>query len=301
MNINGHKHILSVTWAHKEFAWGIRLSGILFNRKYMKLTKFGILGNKTTSLFTSIRDSKISRGVRKFWKFRSGGGVNFEGRFWKNPRGGGSYGKSLPWGGVWIFSATTHCHCGQNSTNINYIYKSINFFSGHNSLWHLDGNHKLIRWSYKMSLYGKKINKLITRTLFAIDKIIIAIIMIILFVWECHVCIVVQGIIITLLQFFFPFFYKTLIKMLSIIIIIMIIIIIPVPNRVNLHVERISWSDPFPVCRWRLVIHGGNDRYSRLVVYLKCSEEQQSWDRWEFVSRCYWRILLAFQSKDRQG
>ena len=28
-----------------------------------------------------------------------GGGVNFGGRFWKIQRGGGSYGKSLPWGG----------------------------------------------------------------------------------------------------------------------------------------------------------------------------------------------------------
>ena len=90
-----------------------------------------------------------------------------------------------------------------------------------------------------MSLYGKKINKLITRTLFAIDKIIIAIIMIILLVGECHVSILLRGIIITLLQFFFPFFYKTLIKMLSIIIII-IIIIIPIANTVNLHVQRIS-------------------------------------------------------------
>ena len=38
---------------------------------------------------------------------------------------------------------------------------------------------------------------------------------------------------------FLSFFYKTLIKMLSIIIII-IIIIIPIPNTVNLHVQRIS-------------------------------------------------------------
>ena len=65
----------------------------------MKLTKFGILVNKTTSLFTSIRDSNISRGSAKIWKFRRGGGVNFGGRFWKIQRGGGSYDKSLPWGG----------------------------------------------------------------------------------------------------------------------------------------------------------------------------------------------------------
>ena len=64
----------------------------------MKLTKFGILANKTTSLFTSIRDSNISRGVQKFWKFRRGGGLNFGGRFWKNQEGRGPYGKSLLWG-----------------------------------------------------------------------------------------------------------------------------------------------------------------------------------------------------------
>ena len=58
---------------------------------------------------------------------------------------------------------------------------------------------------------------------------------------------------------------------------------------------------PLPVWRWRLVIHGGIDRYSCLVVYLECSEEQQRWDQREFVSSCYWRIPLAFQSKNRQG
>ena len=37
------------------------------------------------------------------------GGINFGGQFWKIQRGGGLYGKSLPWGGgVWIFSGTTH-------------------------------------------------------------------------------------------------------------------------------------------------------------------------------------------------
>ena len=56
---------------------------------------------------------------RRDWKFRGGGGI------WKSQKfkamyeaklefpegwvGGGSYGKSLPWGGgVWIFSGTTH-------------------------------------------------------------------------------------------------------------------------------------------------------------------------------------------------
>ena len=65
----------------------------------MRLTKFGIVVKKTTSLFTSIRDSKISRGCAKTLKITEGRGGKFEGQFWKIQRGGGSYGKSLPWGG----------------------------------------------------------------------------------------------------------------------------------------------------------------------------------------------------------
>ena len=42
-----------------------------FNRKYMKLTKFGILASKTT-LFTSIRDSNISEECAK--NFGNSGG-----------------------------------------------------------------------------------------------------------------------------------------------------------------------------------------------------------------------------------
>ena len=55
----------------------------------MKLTKFGILVNKTTSLFTSIRKSNISRGCAKILEIPEGRGVNFGGRFWKIQRGGG--------------------------------------------------------------------------------------------------------------------------------------------------------------------------------------------------------------------
>ena len=65
----------------------------------MKLTKIGILVNKTTSLFTSIRESNISRGCAKILEIPEGRGVNFGGRFWKIQRGGGSHDKSLPWGG----------------------------------------------------------------------------------------------------------------------------------------------------------------------------------------------------------
>ena len=54
----------------------------------MKLTKFGILVNKTTSLFTSIRDSKISRGCAKF---RRGGGGKFWGPILENPAGRGGH------------------------------------------------------------------------------------------------------------------------------------------------------------------------------------------------------------------
>ena len=77
----------------------------------MKLTKFGILVNKTTSLFTSIRDSNkklFPGGVQKFWKLGRGAGVNFGGRFWKNPEGRGAI-RQIPFVGVlWIFSGTTH-------------------------------------------------------------------------------------------------------------------------------------------------------------------------------------------------
>ena len=66
----------------------------------MKLTKFDILENKTTSLFTSIRDSNISRGSAKILEIPEGRGG--EGKFWEpileNQKRRGSNGKSLPWG-----------------------------------------------------------------------------------------------------------------------------------------------------------------------------------------------------------
>ena len=55
----------------------------------MKLTKFGILVNKTTSLFTSVRDSNISRGMCENFGNSGGEGGNFGGKFWKIQRGGG--------------------------------------------------------------------------------------------------------------------------------------------------------------------------------------------------------------------
>ena len=41
----------------------------------MKLTKFGTLVNKTTYLFTSIRDSNISRDCAKILEIQRGGGL----------------------------------------------------------------------------------------------------------------------------------------------------------------------------------------------------------------------------------
>ena len=78
----------------------------------MKLTKFGILVNKTTSLSTSIRDSSISRGCVKILEISEGsggggGGLKCGGQFWKIQRGGGgSYGKSLLWGWYGYFKST---------------------------------------------------------------------------------------------------------------------------------------------------------------------------------------------------
>ena len=103
-----HKICLWLEGKRSSHIKGIRLSVIQFNRNYMKLTKFGTLVNKTTSLFISIRDSKISRGCVKIFEIPEGrgGGVNFGGQFWKiqrgrgghtaNPfRGGGGYGYFL--------------------------------------------------------------------------------------------------------------------------------------------------------------------------------------------------------------
>ena len=64
----------------------------------MKLTKFGTLVNKTTYLFTSIRDSNIFRECAKILELPKGGG---RGKIWgsilENPEGRM----------VWIFSGTT--------------------------------------------------------------------------------------------------------------------------------------------------------------------------------------------------
>ena len=79
----------------------------------MKLTKFGILVKKTTSFFTSIRDSKISRGCVKILEIPEGmGGVNFGGPILESSEGRGVHtANPFHWGGggVWIFSGTTHC------------------------------------------------------------------------------------------------------------------------------------------------------------------------------------------------
>ena len=56
----------------------------------MRLTKFGIVVKKTTSLFTSIRDSKISRGCEKTLEIPEGrGGDKFWGPILENPEGRG--------------------------------------------------------------------------------------------------------------------------------------------------------------------------------------------------------------------
>ena len=88
--------------SHKEFAY------LLYNSwKYMKLTKFGILVNKTTSLFTSIRDSKISRGCAKILEIPEGRGGKFWGAILENPEVRGSHTANPFRWGVWIFSGTT--------------------------------------------------------------------------------------------------------------------------------------------------------------------------------------------------
>ena len=68
----------------------------------MKLTKFGILVNETTSLFTSIRDSKISRGCEKILEIPEGrGGGKFWGPILENPKGRGVIRQIPSVGVVW--------------------------------------------------------------------------------------------------------------------------------------------------------------------------------------------------------
>ena len=74
----------------------------------MKLTKFGILVNKTTSLSTSIRDSSISRGCVKILEISEGSGGGGGGKIWgpilENTAGGGWVIWPIPSVGmVWIF------------------------------------------------------------------------------------------------------------------------------------------------------------------------------------------------------
>ena len=77
----------------------------------MKLTKFGILVNKSTSLFTSIRDSNISRGCAKILEIPEG---RVGDKFWvlilENPKGKGVIRPIPSVGVVWIFSGTTQFH-----------------------------------------------------------------------------------------------------------------------------------------------------------------------------------------------
>ena len=61
---------------------------IELKRDCMKLAKFGILVNKTTYLFPSIRGSNISRGCGKDLEIPQGMGVNLGGVISENLEGG---------------------------------------------------------------------------------------------------------------------------------------------------------------------------------------------------------------------
>ena len=37
-----------------------------------------------------------------------------------------------------------------------------------------------------------------------------------------------------------------------------------------------SLTHAFMYCRWKMVVHGGVDGYSRVIVYLKCSNDNRA-------------------------
>ena len=75
----------------------------------MKLTKCGTLVNKTTNLFSSMRDSNNSRGCGKILEIWNGG-AKFWGPILEIPEGRGGGIQQIPSVGVvWIFSGTTQC------------------------------------------------------------------------------------------------------------------------------------------------------------------------------------------------
>ena len=91
----------------------ILLQVLLCSRKYMKLPTFGILVNRTTYLFTSVK-SNISRGYAKILEI-PGGGVKFWGLILEIQRGGVHTANPFCGGGMDIFC--------RNHTMFNTVHK----------------------------------------------------------------------------------------------------------------------------------------------------------------------------------
>ena len=98
----------------------MKFAYLLYNstEKCMKLTKFGILANKTTFSFTSVRESNISRGCAKILEILEGTGVNFRCRFWKNSEGRGAIRQIPSVRVVWIFSEEEVTRVFSSTSNI---------------------------------------------------------------------------------------------------------------------------------------------------------------------------------------
>ena len=89
----------------------------------MKLTKCGTLVNKTTYLFTSMRDSNNSRRCAKNLEFSGrggGGGGKFWGPILEDPEGKGVIQQIPSVGVVWIFSGTTQCESTCTAEEVSY-------------------------------------------------------------------------------------------------------------------------------------------------------------------------------------
>ena len=130
---------LSSVW----MAWAIRSKSVALFQKIHETPKIWH-ASEQNYLFVHFNERAIfPGGVRKFWKFRRGVGVNFGGWFWKIQRGGGLIQQIPSVGVIWIFLEPHNLKLllGQSYLHLNlYFHRSHHLYESHEWLTKLD-NH----------------------------------------------------------------------------------------------------------------------------------------------------------------